>query len=294
MQEPTPGDRPAPPDDAATAVDGGDYDWIEWEEPAPPPGGPQAQPPGPSATGPSTPGGGWVPTASAQAEPVPAGSAPTWWGPEAASSQAAPTAGPGYATPYPGWNGPMPPPGYGPGPGYGWPGWPGGEAPPGTAPAGRWAFVRRASVAWMVAGVLAVTTVALAAALATSGGSTTTAAAAGNLPGASAGAGAGAGAPFGGGFGGGTGTRPAVFGTVASVGSDSFTVSSPQSGQTYTVNEQSSTTYRSTTGTASASDVAVGDRVAVAGTTSGTTVTATSVVILPAGGFGGPAGAGAP
>jgi Domain of unknown function (DUF5666) len=200
-----------------------------------------------------------------------------------AATVASPVAAPG-----------VPPPGYGPPPGFGgarhvgpsgqstpgysWGGLPGAEGPPigGPEKPRRWAFLRRASVAWAVAALLALSTGGLAADLATTGGST---------PAAAAGHPAGFGPGGRGGFPGADGQG--VFGTVASVGSGSFTVDSTGSGQTYTVDEQSSTTYRSGSSTSSASAVAVGDRVAVSGSTSGTTVKATTVIILPAGGFGG-------
>ncbi len=74
-------------------------------------------------------------------------------------------------------------------------------------------------------------------------------------------------------------------GTVATVGSGSFTVTD-HTGQTVTVDEQSSTTYYSGATSASSSAVVTGARVAVQGTRNGTTVTAARVVVLPAGGFG--------
>ena len=76
-----------------------------------------------------------------------------------------------------------------------------------------------------------------------------------------------------------------MVGTVASVGTDSFTVTS-FSGQSITVDEQSSTTYYSGGASASASAVVQGVRVMVQGSRSGNTVTATRVVVLPSGGFG--------
>jgi len=199
----------------------------------------------------------------------------------------------------PGYDDPPPPPGYGdpppgygdlphvgptgqePPPGYTWSGWPGGDTSPahGSDRSRRWSFFRRASVAWAVAAALALSTGGLAFALATSGGSTPAASSDGHHGGFGGFGGNGSGFPGAGDL--------AVFGTVASVASGSFTVTSTGSGKTYTVDERSSTTYRNGDSTASASDVATGDRVAVAGSTSGTTVTATTVTILPAGGYGG-------
>ncbi len=85
---------------------------------------------------------------------------------------------------------------------------------------------------------------------------------------------------FGGGF-----ANLGAFGTVAGVGTNTFTVTAG-SGQTLTVDEQSSTAYYSGATSASKSVVAKGDRVVVQGTRSGNTVTATRVVVLPAGEFG--------
>ncbi|HYA69368.1 MAG TPA: DUF5666 domain-containing protein, partial [Acidimicrobiales bacterium] len=82
-------------------------------------------------------------------------------------------------------------------------------------------------------------------------------------------------------FGGAAGTL-AVVGTVASVGTNSFTVTA-RNGATVTVDEQSSTTYFSGATSASSSAVVKGARVAVQGSRSGNTVTATRVVVLSAG-----------
>jgi hypothetical protein len=74
-----------------------------------------------------------------------------------------------------------------------------------------------------------------------------------------------------------------VVGTVSSVSTPSFTVST-SAGQKVTVKETSSTRYRKRTAAASASAVAKGRRVLVLGTTNGTTITATQVVVAPASG----------
>jgi hypothetical protein len=71
----------------------------------------------------------------------------------------------------------------------------------------------------------------------------------------------------------------AVVGAVASVGSGSFTVNA-RSGQTVTVDEQSSTTYYTGTTSASSSAVVTGARVIVQGTRTGNTVTATRVEVF--------------
>ena len=74
-------------------------------------------------------------------------------------------------------------------------------------------------------------------------------------------------------------------GTVGSVSTSSFTMST-STGQKVTVNEASSTTYRNGTGSTSATAIATGESVLVLGTTSGTTITATHVVVQPAGSGG--------
>lgn len=90
-----------------------------------------------------------------------------------------------------------------------------------------------------------------------------------------------AGGRLGGAFGGG---RPVAIGTVGSVAPTSFVVRD-RSGISYTVEVTASTTYRDrATGAASYGDVKSGDTVIVAGTVSGSTIRATSVLVLPAGG----------
>ena len=74
-----------------------------------------------------------------------------------------------------------------------------------------------------------------------------------------------------------------VVGTVSSVSTSSFTVST-SAGQKVTVKKASSTTYRKGTSSTSASAVTKGKPVLVLGTTSGTTITATQVVVQPASG----------
>ena len=71
-------------------------------------------------------------------------------------------------------------------------------------------------------------------------------------------------------------------GTVSSVSASGFTLST-SAGQNVTVNATSSTTYQKGTGSASASAITNGAPVLVLGTTSGTTITATQVVVQPAG-----------
>jgi phosphoribosylamine-glycine ligase len=76
-----------------------------------------------------------------------------------------------------------------------------------------------------------------------------------------------------------------VVGTVKSTGGDSFTATD-RTGETVTVDEQSSTTYYNARTSATSSIVTTGSRVLVRGTRNGNTVTATSVIVLPTGGFG--------
>jgi hypothetical protein len=74
-----------------------------------------------------------------------------------------------------------------------------------------------------------------------------------------------------------------VSGTVSSVSTSSFTVST-SAGQKVTVHKASSTTYRKGTSSSTASAVTKGVPVLVLGTTSGTTITATQVIVRPPGG----------
>ena len=79
-------------------------------------------------------------------------------------------------------------------------------------------------------------------------------------------------------------TMPAASGTVASVGSDSFTITT-KAGATDTVNVSSSTTYRDRgVTTPTFANVTVGENVAVFGTSTSGVVTATSVAIGVPGG----------
>jgi hypothetical protein len=74
-----------------------------------------------------------------------------------------------------------------------------------------------------------------------------------------------------------------VVGTVSSVSTSSFTVST-SAGRSVTVKTSSPTTYRKGTSSTSASVVTTGKPVLVLGTTNGTTITATQVVVQPVGG----------
>jgi hypothetical protein len=69
-------------------------------------------------------------------------------------------------------------------------------------------------------------------------------------------------------------------GTVASVSTSSFTLST-SAGQTVTVTKASSTKYTTGTGSTSAGAIKRGESVLVLGTTNGTTITATQVIVQP-------------
>jgi hypothetical protein len=71
-----------------------------------------------------------------------------------------------------------------------------------------------------------------------------------------------------------------VVGTVSSVSTSSFTVST-STGEKVTVKKASSTTYRRGTSSTSASAVKKGEPVLVLGTANGTAITATQVVVRP-------------
>jgi hypothetical protein len=72
-------------------------------------------------------------------------------------------------------------------------------------------------------------------------------------------------------------------GTVGSVSKSSFMLSTP-AGQKVTVNKLSSTSYRTRTSSISASAIKNGQSVLVLGTTNGTTITATQVIVQPSSG----------
>jgi hypothetical protein len=87
-------------------------------------------------------------------------------------------------------------------------------------------------------------------------------------------------------------------GTVDGVSTSSFTMTI-SAGQKVTVNEASSTTYKNGTSSTSASAITAGERVLVLGTTSvlgmtsGTTITATQVIVQPTSGDGSATSSGA-
>jgi hypothetical protein len=72
---------------------------------------------------------------------------------------------------------------------------------------------------------------------------------------------------------------------VASVSASGFTLATA-TGETVTVNETSSTTFQKGTTASSAGAITSGETVLVLGTTSSTTITATEVVVQPAGDYG--------
>src|SRR5580693_3330626 len=71
-------------------------------------------------------------------------------------------------------------------------------------------------------------------------------------------------------------------GTVGSLSSSGFTLTT-SAGQKVTIKETSSTTYQKETSPASVSAITTGEGVLVLGTTSNTTITATQVIVEPAG-----------
>ena len=81
-------------------------------------------------------------------------------------------------------------------------------------------------------------------------------------------------------------------GTVASVSTSSFAVST-SAGQKVTVDEASSTTYLKGTNSTSAAAITKGEPVLVLGTTSGTTISATQVIVQPKGSASGSSSAAA-
>ena len=74
-------------------------------------------------------------------------------------------------------------------------------------------------------------------------------------------------------------------GTVSSLSTSGFTITT-SAGQKVTVKEASSTTYQNGTSPASASAITTGEPVLVLGTTSSTTITATHIIVQPAGSEG--------
>jgi len=78
-------------------------------------------------------------------------------------------------------------------------------------------------------------------------------------------------------------TTGGAAGIVAGVSTSGFTMTT-SAGQKVTVDEASSTTYQNATNPASANAITTGENVVVLGVTNGTSVTATQVMVTPAGG----------
>jgi hypothetical protein len=136
---------------------------------------------------------------------------------------------------------------------------------------------------WIVAAALMCAVIALSVVLVRSSTSTTSATSGHSVPGNGV-----AGGPVSGGGGSNARSGPAAggaSGTVGSVSTSSFTLSTA-TGQKVTVNEASATTYENGTSSTSASAVIPGEPVLVLGTTSGTTITATQVTVHPTSGLG--------
>jgi hypothetical protein len=151
---------------------------------------------------------------------------------------------------------------------------------------------RSAVLAWIVAGILLLAVVGLSVALATSSGPPRIVV---PIPGPGRVARPSPVAPVAPGARGGLPSirSVAAAGIVTSVSFGSFSMTS-LSGATLIVDEPSSTTYTSPSGPASASSVVKGVLVAVQGTRSGTTITASRVIVLGRRGSLGGLPAGAP
>jgi hypothetical protein len=150
-----------------------------------------------------------------------------------------------------------------------------------------WPRVRRVlskKLTWALTAVVVIAIIGVTVLLAGSGSSSGATSAAGGRPAAGAGAGAG-GAPAGGGSGSNARSGPepgGSIGTVSTVSASGFTLSTA-TGQKVTVTEGSSTTYMNGTTATTASAVKAGSSVLVLGTVNSTTITATQVVVEPAG-----------
>jgi hypothetical protein len=144
-----------------------------------------------------------------------------------------------------------------------------------------WRVLSNRMSGWIVAAALLCAVIGLSIALATSSSSAT----AGHFV-----PGGGAGGPAAAGAGSNARSGPAAggaSGTVASLSTSGFTLST-SAGQQVTVDEASSTTYQKASGSTSASAVTAGESVLVLGTTNGTTITATQVIVQPTGSGGSP------
>jgi hypothetical protein len=149
-----------------------------------------------------------------------------------------------------------------------------------------WPWLSSRRTGWIVAAVLVCAVIGLSIALAVSPSATATQPAAGSSP---------SGGPAAGGAGSNARSGPAAggaSGTVTSVSAPTFTLTTA-AGQKVTVDEASGTTYQDSAGPISASAVTTGADVLVLGTANGTTITATQVVVQPAGSDGSAASAAA-
>lgn len=171
---------------------------------------------------------------------------------------------------------PPPPPWWTAAPGQ----WASAPLPP-SAPRGRQIprLLSSRMAGWVVAALLACAVVGLSIVVATTPSTSTARSPTNRVPAGGLAPGNG---PFAGRFGAGLG---GVSGTVDSVAVSSFTMTT-RAGQKMTVDELSSTTYRSGASSASASAVTAGARVLVLGSTNGSTIKATQVIVLPTGGGG--------
>jgi hypothetical protein len=149
-------------------------------------------------------------------------------------------------------------------------------APPASSPRVRRVLANRRR-RWIVVAVALLALIGLSVGLVTS--RSTTAANPVPASGATGGSGSGGGASN-------ARSGPAAggaSGTVGSVSTSGFTMTT-SAGQLVTVDEASSTTYQNGTNSTSASAITTGQSVLVLGTTSGTTITATQVIVTPADG----------
>jgi hypothetical protein len=151
-----------------------------------------------------------------------------------------------------------------------------------------WRLLSSRLSGWIAAAALMLAVIGLSIGLATSPSTTTSASTPAGPAAAGSGFAGGGGPAAGGAAGGGASNArsgPAAggaAGTVDSVSTPSFTLATP-GGQKVTVNEASSTTYQNGTSSTSASALTTGESVLVLGTTSGTTITATQVIVQPNG-----------
>ena len=137
----------------------------------------------------------------------------------------------------------------------------------------RWSWVRRLLPTKRLRRIAVVALCAVIALSVGLGLTSSSSATAGLLPPASRSAGGGPNARSGPAAGG-------ASGKVGSLSTSGFTIST-SAGQKVTVNEASSTTYQKGTDPATASAIETGEPVVVLGTTNGTTITATRVIVEP-------------